>query len=150
MKLSSSVFKNEDVLPEKYTCLDENVNPPLKITEAPKETKSLVLIMEDPDAPSGLWTHWLVWNIKPDTKEILEDNVPPEAVLGTNDFSKIEYSGPCPPSGTHRYFFKVFALDVILNVSEGADRDELEEAMEDHVLDSSELVALFSKDNAPV
>ena len=111
MKIISEVFENKQMIPQKYTCDGENINPPLQITDIPSNTESLVLIVDDPDAPSGDWIHWLVWNINPQTKEIMEDSVPENAVVGTNDFKKMEYDGPCPPSGTHRYVFKVLALE---------------------------------------
>lgn len=146
MKLTSPVFNQEEQIPEEYTCDGANISPPLTVADVPGKARSLVLTVDDPDAPAGTWTHWLVWNIDPNTQEILEDTTPDEGVVGVNDFKKVEYGGPCPPSGTHRYVFKVYALDVMLDLEEGADRGELEEAMEDHVLDSAELVGLYTSD----
>lgn len=146
MRLISPAFSQEEQMPQEYTCEAENVSPPLQVAEVPSEAKSLALIVDDPDAPSATWTHWLVWNVGPGTAEIMEDTVPEGAIVGTNDFKKAEYNGPCPPSGTHRYVFKVYALDTVLDLEEGADRGELEEAMEEHILDSAELVGLFTKD----
>ena len=146
MKLTSAVFTQEEQIPEEYSCDGKNVNPPLTIAEVPPGAKSLGLVVEDPDAPSGTWSHWLVWNIKPETLEIMEDSVPEAAVQGVNDFKEIGYGGPCPPSGTHRYIFRLYALDATLNLNEGADRGELEEALEEHILDSTELVGLYTKD----
>lgn len=146
MQLASPAFTQEEQIPDNYTCKGDDISPPLTIADIPEGTKSLALIVNDPDAPSGSWTHWLVWNIPPETKEILEDSVPESAVLGENDFGRNEYGGPCPPSGTHRYHFKIYALDTVLALEPGASREELEEAMEEHVLDSAELVGLYSKD----
>jgi hypothetical protein len=146
MKLTSPAFTQEEQIPEEYTCDGENVNPPLTIAEVPEGTQSLALMVEDPDAPSGTWSHWLIWNLKPESTEIMEDSVPEGAIQGTNDFKEVGYNGPCPPSGTHRYIFRLYALDALVSLEEGADRGELEEAMEEHILDSAELVGLYTKD----
>lgn len=145
MKISSSAFLNNQEIPKKYTCDGEDVNPPLIIEEIPKNAKSLVLIVDDPDAPVGTWVHWVVFNINPKIKEIKENSVPKEAILGRNDFGKLEYGGPCPPAGTHRYFFKVYALDKVLNLGQGATKMELEKEMRDHILDWGELVGLYKR-----
>ena len=129
------------MIPRKYTCDGENVNPPLYVREVPKETKSLVLIVDDPDAPSGTWEHWNVWNIPP-TKRIEENSIP--GVEGINDFGKHAYGGPCPPSGTHRYFFKVYALDNMLSLQVHSRKKDIEEAMKDHVLAKGELVGVYT------
>ncbi len=149
MKVTSPVFTQEEQMPEDYTCDGENVNPPLNIVNLPAGTQSLAIIVDDPDAPGGDFSHWLVWNINPQTKEIMEDSVPENAVVGTNDFKKMEYDGPCPPSGTHRYVFKVLALGTKLELGEGATREELDEAMDEHVLDSAELIGLYSHKESP-
>ena len=149
MQVTSPVFTQEEQIPVDYSCDGENVNPPLAIANIPTGTQSLAIIVDDPDAPSGTWAHWLVWNISPSTREILEDSVPEGAILGTNDFKKMEYGGPCPPSGTHRYFFKVYALDTKLDLAEGASRGELDEAMDEHILDSAELIGLYSRKEKP-
>ena len=107
LKLTSPAFANNQMIPQKYSCKGEDINPPLKIEGVPKNTKSLLLIVDDPDAPVGNWNHWIVWNIPPETSVIGENSVPQNAVLGMNDFRKLDYGGPCPPSGTHRYFFKI-------------------------------------------
>ena len=109
LKLLSPAFKHNDSIPSKYTCDGADVNPPLVIENAPLSTKSLALIVDDPDAPVGTWVHWVVWNIGPTTSEIGENMVPSGAQQGINDFRKHNYGGPCPPSGTHRYFFKLYA-----------------------------------------
>ena len=145
MKIESPAFENNQSIPSKYTCDGENVSPPFKISQVPKETKSLVLISDDPDAPARTWVHWTVWNIDPKTEEIAEASVPREAVEGATSFGKPGYGGPCPPSGTHRYFFKLYALDTVLNLDSSAEAGDIEEAMKDHVLDSAELLGLYKR-----
>lgn len=145
IKVSSTAFYHNDFIPQKYSCDGEDINPPIKIENVPVEAKSLVLIVDDPDAPMGTWNHWLMWNIDPQINEIQENSVPGGAVLGTNDFGKLEYGGPCPPSGVHRYFFRVFALDTMLNLPVGAKRSELEKAMENHLIDQGELMGKYQR-----
>ncbi|RJR28286.1 YbhB/YbcL family Raf kinase inhibitor-like protein [candidate division WWE3 bacterium] len=146
VKLTSSVFKVDEKIPEKYTCVGEDINPPLSITGTPAEAKSLVLILDDPDAPFKTWTHWVIYNINPATTEIEEDSVPKGAYLGENDFGKGTYVGPCPPAGRHRYNFYLYALDRVLELDEGANREELEEAMEGHIIDVAvPLIGYFEK-----
>lgn len=147
MILSSNAFANNANMPAKYTCDGENVNPSLAIKEVPAETKSLILIMDDPDAPMGAWLHWTVWNIDPATTEIAESSVPPGATEGTTDFGHPGYGGPCPPSGTHRYFFKLYALDTEINLPTGAKLKELEQAMAGHIIDQAELIGLYQKNS---
>lgn len=146
--IKSSAFKNNGLIPEKHTCDGENVNPFIEILNAPAETKSLVLIMDDPDATGGVtWVHWLLWNMESKTHYIPEDNVPGNALLGTTSFEKIGYGGPCPPRGNkpHRYMFKVYALDVELDLNEGAFKEELLKAMEGHVLDEGLITGLYGR-----
>lgn len=107
--------------------------------------QSLVLIMDDPDAPAGTWVHWMVWNIDPKINEITEDNVPQGAIEGVTSFGQTGYGGPCPHSGRHRYFFKLYALDTKINLSLGADKSQLEKAMNGHILAQSELVGLYQR-----
>lgn len=145
IKITSPAFKHGEMIPKKYSCDGENVNPPLTMANAPAETKSFILIVDDPDAPSGTWTHWLVFNIDPKITAIKENLVPVNAVLGTNSFNRLPYGGPCPPSGSHRYFFKVFALDSMLDLKEWAKRGEVENAMKDHVIDQGELMGKYSR-----
>ncbi len=145
MKITSSAFENNQQIPLKYTCDGQDINPPLEISEVPKETKSLVLIVDDPDAPMGTWVHWLVWNIDPSIAKIEENSMPQGAVQGQNSFGKAPYGGPCPPSGTHRYFFKVYALDIKLELDSSADKNALESAMEGHILDKAELIGLYQR-----
>jgi len=145
MTVTSLVFKQNEMIPKQYSCDGENINPPLTIVNVPDNVKSLVLIVDDPDAPSGVWTHWLVWNIDPKTTDIKENSAPANAEVGKNDFGKLEYGGPCPPAGTHRYFFKVYALDTVLNLSQGANRSQLDQIMKGHIIDKGELMGKYSK-----
>ncbi len=142
MKLKSPEFKNNEYMPKKFTCRGENINPALIIDGIPPETKSLALIFDDPDAPMGTWVHWVVFNI-PVISRIEEDSVPGKQ--GINDFGRLNYGGPCPPFGTHRYFFKVYALDAELNSEEGIAETELEKAMTGHILARAELIGLYKK-----
>ena len=144
MKITSSAFQEGGTIPDKFSKSGQNVNPPLRMEGAPAEAKSLLLIMDDPDAPVGLFTHWLVWNIDPKTTEIAENSVPKGAVQGTNDYPNPGYGGPQPPSGTHRYYFKIFALDQILDLKSGAKRAEVDAAMRGHVIAQGELMGRYS------
>jgi len=144
MQITSPSFNNNQNIPEKFTCKGQNINPQLNIEQIPKQTKSLALIMYDPDAPKGTWTHWIMWNI-PIITEIKEDSVPQNSVQGLNSAKQNNYMGPCPPSGTHRYFFKVYALDTTLNISQNSTKANLEQAMQNHILEKTELIGLFSK-----
>lgn len=145
MKLTSPAFENNQSIPSKYTCDGEDINPPLQIDEVPEGTKSLVLIVDDPDAPLGTWEHWIVWNINPSTSLIEENKVPEGAVEGKNDFGKNSYGGPCPPTGTHHYHFKLYALDKILELDSSSKKDALEKAMAGHILDWVELIGLYKR-----
>jgi len=145
MKLTSSAFQHNGSIPPKYTCDGDDVNPPLLISEVPKGAKSLLLIADDPDAPVGLWVHWTMWNISPDTEKIIENfpKPPQGAVEGLTSFGRFGYGGPCPPDGEHRYFFKLYALDTELILSPDADKVMLEEEMVGHVLEKAELVGKY-------
>lgn len=132
MKITSSVFKNNDFIPEKYTCDGRSINPPLFITDIPENTQSLALIVEDPDAPGGVFTHWLVPNIDPNIREIPEN-------------FRSDYIGPCPPFGTHRYFFKIFALDIKLELPSSSTVKEFLPAIQNHILANAELVGKYSR-----
>lgn len=145
MKLESSSFPNNQSIPQKYTCDGENINPPLSISDVPQDTKSLVLILDDPDAPSGTWTHWTLWNINPQFKELAEKSIPEGAIEGKTSFGKPGYKGPCPPSGTHRYVFKLYALDTILTLDQNTNREELDKIMINHILDRVEFIGLYKK-----
>jgi Raf kinase inhibitor-like YbhB/YbcL family protein len=146
MKITSSAFQEGGNIPSKFTCDGSDTSPPLQITGIPSEAKSLVLIADDPDAPSGLFTHWLVWNIPPQINSIAEGSAP-KGVHGTNDFGKSGYKGPCPPPGTHRYSFKVFALDRELDLRPGAKRSQMDAAMKGHVIAQGELVGRYGRKN---
>ena len=144
MKITSSAFQEGGNIPSKFTCDGSDTSPPLQITGVPSEAKSLVLIADDPDAPSGLFTHWLIWNIPPQTNSISEGSAP-KGVHGTNDFGKPDYKGPCPPPGTHRYSFKIYALDRELDLRGGAKRSQLDAAMKGHIIAQGELVGRYAK-----
>src|SRR5438874_13689102 len=144
VSVATSAFQAGGDIPAEFTCNGANVNPELKINGVPNEAKSLVLIVDDPDAPRGLFTHWIVWNIDPKATDIAENSAPAGGIQGTNDFGKRNYGGPCPPSGTHRYFFKIFALDTKLELKPSAPRTELDAAIRGHVLAQGELMARYS------
>jgi Raf kinase inhibitor-like YbhB/YbcL family protein len=143
LRIKSSAFEHNGSIPEKYTCDGEDVNPPLTIEGIPEGTQSLALIMDDPDAPMGTWDHWVVWNMPSASKEIRENSVP--GVEGMNDFRKHSYGGPCPPRGTHRYSFKVYALDTKLNIGASSRKKDLEKAMQGHILAKGELIGRYSR-----
>lgn len=145
LKISSPVFENNGYIPQKYTCDGMDINPPLLIENVSEKAKSLALIIDDPDAPVGIWVHWVLWNIDPKTKEIKEDSVPKGASQGLNDFRKHDYGGPCPPSGTHRYFFKLYALDTTLNLSSNAKKADLEKAMKGHIIEQTQIIGLYKR-----
>ncbi len=145
MKLLSSAFENQGKIPVKYTCDGEDISPPLSISNVPADTKSLVLIVDDPDAPLGNWVHWLLWNINPGTLEIKEAEAPAGSVQGLNSFDKNGYGGPCPPLGTHHYQFKLYAIDKILSIDKNSKKNVLEAEMQGHILDQTILVGLYSK-----
>lgn len=142
LKVISTVFSHNGHIPSEYTCDGKDINPPFEITNIPEGTRSLALLMEDPDAPRGTFDHWLVWNISPN-EAIAEQTNP--GISGTNDFGKTGYGGPCPPSGVHRYFFKVYALDTKLDLLAGADKDALLEAMTDHILAEGVIMGLYQR-----
>jgi hypothetical protein len=122
-----------------------DVNPPLMVENIPPKAKSLALIVDDPDAPRGTWVHWVVWNADPGTREIKEQSIPTGAIQGMNDFGNRGYGGPCPPSGTHRYFFKLYALDTALTLGPNATKAALEAAMKGHILAEAELIGLYER-----
>ena len=145
IKISSAAFTQNGSIPEKYTCDGSDVSPPLMIENVPPEAKSLALIVDDPDAPAGTWVHWVVWNIDPATKEIKENSLPPGAQEGMSDFRKRGYGGPCPPGGTHRYFFKLYALDTMLTLGPNTTKALLEQAMKRHIVAQSELIGRYKR-----
>ncbi len=135
----TSVFSNGEKIQSEYTCDGQDKIPPLQISEVPATTKSLALIMDDPDAPMGTWDHWILWNITPDTKLIDKQM----GVAGKNSWGKTNYGGPCPPSGTHRYYFKLFALDILLDLPAGSNKTALEKAMKGHILAEATLMGKY-------
>jgi Raf kinase inhibitor-like YbhB/YbcL family protein len=140
MKLNSPEFKDGQFIPAKFSCEGKDVNPALIIEDIPPAAKSLVLIVDDPDAPMGTWVHWIVFNILP-VSRIQEDSIPGKQ--GENSGGGKNYSGPCPPSGTHRYFFKLYALDTILDLKEGISKEQLEKTMQKHILADARLLGLY-------
>ncbi len=142
MKISSPEFDHNGMIPKKFTCDDQDVNPVLEIDDIPEQTKSMVLIVDDPDAPMGTWVHWVVYDM-PVLNRIEEGQVPGKQ--GMNDFGKKDYGGPCPPSGTHRYFFKIYALDRKLGLEEGVTKEEVEKMMQINILAHTELIGLYER-----
>ena len=142
MKLTSPAFKAGEKIPQKFTCEGRDVNPPLVIEHIPEGTQSLALIVDDPDAPGG-WVHWILFNVSPKTTTIKEDSQPGDQ--GTNDFGRLDYGGPCPPSGKHTYYFRIYALGTTLNVGTGVKQDALERAMKGHILQQTELTGTYQK-----
>jgi len=145
LSITSPAFSRNGLIPDRYTCDGADVSPPLAIDGVPEKTRSLALIVDDPDAPGKTWVHWVVWNIAPATREIPENSVPAGALQGTNDFGHRKYGGPCPPSGTHRYIFKLYALDAPLTPDAGATKARIEEAMSGHIVGKAELVGLYRR-----
>jgi hypothetical protein len=142
LKILSPVFTDHGPMPVKYSCKGENINPPLHVRNMPAGVISLAIIMEDPDAPSGVFDHWVVWNIPP------MDEIPEKlelGVSGNNSRGKMGYTGPCPPSGTHRYAFKVYALDALLELPPGTGKKNLLNTLREHILAAGEFVGTFSK-----
>jgi Raf kinase inhibitor-like YbhB/YbcL family protein len=144
MKVTSPEFVNGKPIPSKYSCNGEEINPPLVFEGVPPEAKSLALILDDPDAPAGTWVHWVLWNIDPTTTEIKHGSVPKGAQEGLNSWKRKGYGGPCPPSGTHRYFFRLYALQERLNLPASATRKDLDHAMQGKIIAQSELMGVYS------
>ena len=148
--LTSSAFNQKGDIPVKYTCDGVNISPPLSWSGAPSGTKSYALLVEDPDAPSKTWIHWVVFNI-PASQTSLNEHFPAIKEMsdgirqGTNDFRNIGYGGPCPPNGTHHYYFKIYALDNLLKLPAGSTKKELEQAMKNHILAEGELMGTYSR-----
>ena len=150
MKITSSAFEHEGMIPAKFSCKGQDISPPLKWEEVPEGTKSFVLVCDDPDAPMGTWDHWLLFNIPASVTELAE-GIPDQPELtngarhGSNSWGRNDYGGPCPPSGTHRYFFKLYALDTLLDLRLGAGKKEILRTIEDHTLAKAELMGKFSR-----
>ncbi len=143
MKISSPAFAENGKIPKSCTCDGENASPPLTVADVPEGTRSLALIADDPDAPAGTWVHWVVWNIDAGTRQIKAGALPAGAVQGVNSFGKSGYGGPCPPSGSHRYFFKLYALDAVLNLDLRATKADLEKGMKGHVVAEARTVGKY-------
>ena len=143
LTVKSPSFQHINPIPKKYSCDGEGTNPPITIEGIPKEAKTLALVMDDPDAPGGTFDHWVVWNISPFTTTITENSVP--GIEGLNSSRKQGYTGPCPPSGTHRYFFKVYALNIELNLAPKTTKRDLEKVMQGHILAKGELIGLYHR-----
>jgi len=145
-EIISPVFRDGAAIPQQYSCRGQNVNPPLTIFNVPDKAQSLALIMHDPDAVSGDYLHWLVWDIPPSTESIQVNSVPVGAVQGANGSGKTSYGGPCPPqgTGTHRYMFDFYALDTTVNLPSGSSREQLESAMKDHIIEKAVLLGTFA------
>ena len=150
INLTSDAFADKGMIPAKYTCDSVNVSPPLAWTKGPDNTKSYVLICDDPDAPSKVWVHWVFFNIPPEVQQ-LPENLPkdksglPGATQGTNDFPTLGYSGPCPPSGTHNYHFKIYALDCLLNLDSTATKKDVLNEMQSHILAEGLLIGKYKR-----
>ncbi|MFB0525525.1 MAG: YbhB/YbcL family Raf kinase inhibitor-like protein [Phycisphaerae bacterium] len=150
IKIGSPAFEEGGMIPAKYTCDGADVSPPLKWEAVPEGTKSVALISDDPDAPMGTWVHWVIFGLPADARELAE-NIPHDKTLpngakqGTSDFGRIGYGGPCPPSGTHRYFFKIYALDTELDLEAGARKRDLLRAMESHILAEGQLMGKYKR-----
>lgn len=145
MVIKSPAFNNGKSIPAHYTCDGKDINPELIFSDVPADAKSLALIMDDPDSPTGIWTHWLLWNISPNIKEIAEGKVPRGIMQGETTFGAPHYGGPCPGKGNHRYFFKLYALDTILDIPAGSGKDTLVEAMKGHIISEAELYGWYER-----
>jgi len=143
LSIKSPAFESGKPIPKKYSCDGQDINPPLTVEGTPKEAKTLVLAVDDPDAPSGTFDHWIVWNIPAQTSKIAENSVPGKE--GVNSARQTGYMGPCPPSGTHRYFFKVYALDTELSIGVASKKKDVEKAMQRHILAKGELMGVYSR-----
>lgn len=148
MQITSSAFVDQAPIPDLYTCRGDDLSPPLSIVGVPEGTRSLVLVVDDPDAPDPaapqvVWEHWIVWNIDPTTSLIEPGTLPAGATQGTNSWGRRDYGGPCPPIGTHRYFFKLYALDTTLALGASSIKADVETAMQGHILATAELVGLY-------
>jgi len=142
LDISSASFQAGEEIPVKYTCDGANISPSLDIKGIPEEAKCLALIVDDPDAPISTWVHWVVWNI-PVTHHIKENEI--HGVEGINDFQQYHYGGPCPPSGTHHYYFKIYALDALLDLPKGSKEFQLEKAMSEHIIAYGEMMGLYTR-----
>jgi len=145
MLITSPAFEDNGMIPNKYTCDGDNINPPLRFISVPEAAQSLALIVDDPDAPSGIWVHWILVNIDSKTAAIQEGVLPPGAKEVINSFGNFGYSGPCPPTGTHRYFFRLYALDKKLEAISANSKEEIEQMMSGHIIAQAELMGQYSR-----
>lgn len=150
MEITSSAFKNNELMPKKYTCQGESINPPLLITGIPQNTKSIVIIVDDPDAPDPknpkmTWVHWVAYNIMVDSNSLKIEEDSYLGILGINDSKKKKFAPPCPPIGTHRYFFKAYALDCLIKEEGNATKKSIEDKMKDHIIEKAQIIGLYKK-----
>jgi hypothetical protein len=150
MEITSSSFKHEDMIPAKYTCDGQNISPPLAWSGAPKETKSFALICDDPDAPAGIWVHWVIFDIPENVNSLPEKVAKQEEIAGLgkngkNSSRRYGYDGPCPPGGTHRYYFKLYALDTMLHLNAGLSKEDLLKAMKGHILSEAQVMGRYKR-----
>ncbi len=151
IKLTSTAFKEGENIPSKYTCEGVNISPELKWKDSIKEARTYAIILDDPDAPGGDFVHWVIYNIPSNIYELHEDitptrNIPDEVMQGTNSFGRIGYRGPCPPEGNaHRYFFRIYALDTALHLKDGAEKYQLEKAMQGHIIAQGKLMGMYKR-----
>jgi len=150
LKIYSSAFEDGGTIPSKYTCDGADISPPLAWSGLPEGTKSIAIINDDPDAPMGTWVHWVIYSIPPTAQGLAEDikrveKLPDGTLQGKNSWGRIGYGGPCPPGGTHRYFFKIYALDKMLNLKPGATKEELLTAMKGHILAQAQFYGKYSR-----
>ena len=145
IKITSTAFVQGGMIPQKYTCDGQNINPDISIEDVPESAKSLILIVDDPDSPRGIFTHWILYNIEPKTTKIQENSVPDGAINGINDFGTEKYGGPCPGSGIDRYFFTVMALDTILKIPNETGRKEIDKITGNHIIGQGQLMGKYEK-----
>lgn len=150
IKITSSAFQDGGLIPAKYTCDGADVSPPLQWDNVPQTAKSIALICDDPDAPMGTFVHWVLFNLPAETRQLAEKvaadkTLPSGARQGTSGFGRVGYGGPCPPSGTHRYFFKIYALDTTLDLPAGARKSDLLKVMQGHILAQGQLVGKYKR-----
>jgi Raf kinase inhibitor-like YbhB/YbcL family protein len=154
LKITSSAFEHNSKIPPKYTCdgstgsPQADINPPLEISGVDQKAESLVIIMDDPDAPVGNWDHWIIFNLDPNLTNI-EEGIPPKGISGENSWGRLGYGGPCPGYGEHRYFFKLYTIDIKLNLKQGSTKREIEDAMENHILQTTKIIGLYEKIKTP-
>jgi Raf kinase inhibitor-like YbhB/YbcL family protein len=150
IKLQSTAFEDGELIPSKYTCDGKNISPPLKWENIPEETQSIAIICDDPDAPMGIWVHWIIFNLPPETSR-LEENFPDDETFpdgtrqGINDFGAVGYGGPCPPAGSHRYFFKIYALDMLVSLVTVVDKQTLLETIDGHIIAHGQLIGRYHR-----